>query len=59
MEKIEIILPKKDPGKIRSGIKVGSVIKSKRDKAKSWRKRKHKKGNQSNDSPSIFLVAHP
>lgn len=50
METIKISLPKRDLGKIRSGVKVGSVIKSKKEKAKEWRKRKHKK----NDSPSIL-----
>lgn len=50
METIKISLPKRAPGKIRSGVKVGSIIKSKKEKAKEWRKRKHKK----NDSPSIL-----
>jgi len=39
---IKISLPKRDLGKIRSGVKVGSVFKSKKEKAKEWRKRKYK-----------------
>jgi hypothetical protein len=40
MEAFKIVLPKL---KKRTGIKIGSVIKSKKTKAKNWRKRKHKK----------------
>lgn len=43
MEKITIKIGKIDIGKIRSGVRVGSVIKTKKEKANRWRKRKHKK----------------
>ena len=38
-----IELPKLDLGKIRSGIRPGRVLKSKKDKNRSFRKEKHKK----------------
>lgn len=40
---IKIEIPKISIGKIRSGVKTGSVIKTKKEKAKNWRKRKHKR----------------
>jgi hypothetical protein len=56
MHVIKIQIPKKTIGKIRSGIKVGSIIKSKKAKRESWRKRKHKKGNHLIDSLSSFII---
>jgi hypothetical protein len=38
-----ITIPKMDVSKIRSGVKTGSIIVSKKQKRKAWRKRKHKK----------------
>lgn len=45
MEPIKI--KKIDIGKIRSGIRPGSVIIDKKTKEKKWRKRKHKKNDSS------------
>ena len=46
VEHISIKLPKFNLGKIRSGVKIGSIILDKKTKTKNYRKRKHKKGEE-------------